>query len=405
MKKAVQSRAKSCATLCNRKNEDAPKLTFSACKNSVRASGWLTYPDGIRERVQATGKTEQLATEKWKAKAEEKRYEHEYGVKVAHGDITMGQAIASLITEYETVARDGKRGEILLRDSTVKRMRCAYRNQIKPTFLDSMMVHDVTAGDISRWKAEISRQVSRTTGKPISTSTKCRAYTLVADIMGRYRIESNPCDIVKKWHQRSEKRTIPNVLDSTEIKSVLSACNDLRQHPKYAMDMTYCDLTELLIFTYLRPGEGYGLEKRDWHPEEGRLDIHRTGLHEDGRLKTKASYREIYVPQQVAEILDRRCCGLDPHEKLFKAAHASMIDDSSYADFLKRILKQCGIRKDSFSPHKLRGTGISLALSLGVPVEIVSRNAGHSSISTTMSWYVQVYDDSRKRATAVYAAV
>ena len=404
MKKSVQSCAKSCATLCNRENENSPKVTFSPTKNSIRASGWIIYPDGSKERIQATGKTEQLAMQKWQNKAEEKRYEHDHGVKVSRGDITMGQAILNLITEYKTTPRDGKKGEILLKDSTVERMECSYRNQIKGTFLDCMMVHDVTAGDIARWKAAVSQMTTRT-GRLLSTSTKNRGYSLIADVLNRYRPADNPCDSARKWHQKSVKKTIPNVLTPDEIKAVLSACDDLRQHPRFRMDVTFSDLTALMIYCYMRPGEAYALECRDWHSADGRLDIHRTGLHEDGRLKTAESFREIFVPSQVAEILDRRCGDLHPNDKIFPCVSAPIISNSNYRGFLERILKQCGIHKDAFSPHKLRGTGISLALSLGVPVEIVSRNAGHSSINTTLGWYVKVYDDSRKRATAVYTAV
>ena len=405
MKKAVQSKPfsvqsspKICATL-----PDSESVSFSVTKNSVRASGWVTFSDGSKTRLQATAKTRSLALQKWNEKASEARHEREYGISLSKGDVTIAEAVKALIDEYEICPRDGARGERMLTDSSIKRMRCSYAHQILGTSISSIRVHHLTVADVTRWKGELNRQINRM-GKPLSASTKCRAFTLVQDVMKRHRPENDPCAVAKTWHQKTVKKTVNRILTPEEIRTVLSYCQALSENPKYKMDVCYADLTAVMLFIHCRPGECYGLQKRDWHSKEGQLDIHRTGKYSDGRLKTASSYREVFVAPQVADILNRRCIGLDPNAKIFGCVTAEIISDSNYRKFLKRTLKECGIDKE-ISPHALRGSGVSLALSLGIPVEIVSKNSGHASTSTTLNWYTEIFDETRRRAVEAYSVM
>ena len=405
MKKAVQSKPFSvqsdpeiCAT-----NLHSESVTFSVTKNSVRASGWVTFSDGSKTRLQATAKTRSLALQRWNEKASEARHEREYGISLSKGDVTIAEAVKALIDEYEICPRDGARGERMLTDSSIKRMRCTYEHQILGTSISSIRVHHLTVADVTRWKGELNRQINRM-GKPLSASSKCRAFTLVQDVMKRHRPQNDPCAIAKTWHQKTVKKTVNRILTPDEIKTVLSYCEALRQKPRYKMDVCYADVTTAMLFLYCRPGECFGLECRDWNPSERRLSIRRTGNYSDGRLKTASSLREIFVPEQVADILNRRCSGLDPNEKIFGCVTAEIISASNYRKFLNRTMKACGIDK-VINPHSLRGSGVSLAMYLGVSPEIVQKNAGHSDVSTTLRWYSEIFDDSRRQALKAYSVM
>lgn len=371
-------------------------------KNSYRCSGTAELSDGTTERLQATAKTEAEAYEKWQQKIEARNYEIQYGRRKLEGKISLYDAINDKLQEFKTIPRDGRKGEILLRDSTLERMRQILENQIDRTAVSKKMVCEITPRDMAMWRIEMNTMKSRT-GKPLSPSVKMRAYKLIQDVMEEYRLYDNPLDGFRTWHQKANKKTKENVLLPDEILCVELYCKEKMASPETKMDSTYAAVTLIMLYCYPRPGEVYGIQCRDWHPDSGMLEVHRTGNYEDGRLKNDDSYREIFPPNVAAEILNGRCSGLRGDDKIFPALNGGLISDGAYRQWLLKMLKQLGIVKESFSPHKMRGTGISYALYLKVPLEIVSKNAGHSDISTTLNWYASTYKEQQIEAARDYS--
>jgi integrase len=58
---------------------------------------------------------------------------------------------------------------------------------------------------------------------------------------------------------------------------------------------------------------------------------------------------------------------------------------------VKRLAKRAEVK--SFSLHDLRDTHASLLAKNGVPLEVVSKRLGHSSIGVTAERYLHVYSD------------
>ena len=112
--------------------------------------------------------------------------------------------------------------------------------------------------------------------------------------------------------------------------------------------------------------------------ENGTLWIHTS------RKKTKVEYDVplLDVPLQILN----KYCGVDPNGKLLP-----MYSNSDVNKYLKTIASICGInRKLVF--HKARHNfGTHMTLSLGVPIETVSKMMGHTSITTTQI-YAHVTD-------------
>ena len=375
--------------------------TITVYKNSFRCSGTFVLSNQTTERFQAIAKTREEAYEKWKAKAEERNYEIQYGERKKEGNITLHDAIRDKIEEFKTCPRENRKGEILLRDSTLNRMEQILKNQIDNTDISRKLVKDITPKDMMEWKLQMNAMKSNR-GKPLSSSVKLRAYNLIRDVMEEYRPYDNPLINFKIWHQKTNKRTKNNVLFPEEIKHVIKYCEMKMHSPKTKMDSTYASVTLIMLYCYPRPGEIYGLECRDWHCDTGILDIHRTGKYEDGRLKNMESYREIYPPDAAINILNEWCRDRKPEEKIFSSLSGRIISDSAYRTWLLKMLTELKIEKDHFSPHKMRGTGISYALYLNIPLEVVSKNAGHTDISTTLGWYVNTYKERQKESAKLY---
>ena len=61
---------------------------------------------------------------------------------------------------------------------------------------------------------------------------------------------------------------------------------------------------------------------------------------------------------------------------------------------LQQIIEKYGLKKVTF--HSLRHTSISLLGSLGVPIQHISRRAGHSSIAITNEVYTHIFEKDKK---------
>ncbi|PJI53816.1 hypothetical protein CTI14_23095 [Methylobacterium radiotolerans] len=194
----------------------------------------------------------------------------------------------------------------------------------------------------------------------------------------------------------------------------------------------------------LRRGEVMGLTWKDVDFNSGILYVRQTRVMgenevETGLPKTKNSRREIQMPPSlIAALQDHRQTQLAEQAQAGSAwrktgaVFATALGDWTHPDNLKRavqtilkwsnptILKreegkpwvwkgvprehraaliaavQAGTALPDISPHDLRHTYATLALRRGVPIEVVSRNLGHASISITWDIYRHVLDSERR---------
>ncbi len=378
--------------------------TITAYKNGFRCSGTVELKDGTRMRFQASAQAPEEARRKWNEQVDNKNHEIEYGEKKRSGEISVYEACKGMIADWESgVPRELAKEDKVLTDASIKRLRVVLEYQIKPTKIADVLVKDVKPIDCDRWRDEVNRMKSRV-GKLLSESTKQRAYALLDDTFDYYLKYENPIRKASKkgWHQKANTKTKKNVLQPQEIIKVESYCRDKIAQPITRMDSTYATMTLIMIYCYMRPGELYALKKRDWNSSKSVLSICRTGKYEDGRTKTKESIRDFYVPRQARELLDKRCHHIGLNDRIFPALSGGIISDSAYRVWLLKMLKILDIKKENFSPHKLRGTGISYSIYLGVPAEVASQNAGHSNMATTFGWYKATYEDAKLEAIRAY---
>ena len=71
----------------------------------------------------------------------------------------------------------------------------------------------------------------------------------------------------------------------------------------------------------------------------------------------------------------------------------------NYAPAVKDLAQRAGVRPISL--HDLRDTHASLLAANGVPLEVVSKRLGHSSIGVTAERYLHVYSDRDAAAASV----
>jgi integrase len=112
-------------------------------------------------------------------------------------------------------------------------------------------------------------------------------------------------------------------------------------------------------------------------------------LDDDGRLlwitdaKTQAGIRRLQVPPQLQPLLRRIAANKPPTDRLFgpKASRYTVLR------YVQRICKAAGV--PVVSPHGLRGTHASLAMTAGATGDLVAAALGHESFTTTERHYAR----------------
>jgi len=165
------------------------------------------------------------------------------------------------------------------------------------------------------------------------------------------------------------------------------------------------------IGTGLRQGELLALRwDEDVDLDDAVLRVRSTlerGTRAVAEPKTKESIRNVALPAFVVDAL-RAHRARQREEKMehrrtweeggfvFTTPTGRPLDGSNVTHALHRSLDRAGLPRQRF--HDLRHGHATLSLEAGVPLEVVSRNLGHSSIRTTTDTYVTIRDGRRREA-------
>ena len=158
----------------------------------------------------------------------------------------------------------------------------------------------------------------------------------------------------------------------------------------------------LAITTGMRQGELLGLQWRDFDLDAGTLTVNRSVY--DGQInrpKTEAGNRTIKLPKLALVALKQHrvsAAKLRITEWAFPNANGGPIGHQNFHNrSWKPLLRKAGL-PHSTRFHDLRHSCISLLLSQGVPVKVVSEMAGHADVSITLSVYGHVLPDMQSTA-------
>lgn len=150
-----------------------------------------------------------------------------------------------------------------------------------------------------------------------------------------------------------------------------------------------------LAYTGLRWGELAGLRVQDFDPLRRRLNIEQTIVDDRGKLLVKPpkthEIRSVPVPAFLAEMISMQVFGSDVDELIFTAARGGPMRNRTERRWFNRVVKEIGIA--GLTPHKLRHTAASMAISAGASVLSVQRMLGHSSATVTLNVYSSLFED------------
>jgi integrase len=158
----------------------------------------------------------------------------------------------------------------------------------------------------------------------------------------------------------------------------------------------HADLVLILAFTGLRWGEAIALTVADVEFLKRRISVHRNAVQvgqdfEVGQTKGKEN-RTVPVAASVLSRLAVRCEGRSTSDLLFPARSGGYLKRPSYdsTGWFNRAVERARVQK--ITPHDLRHTCASLAVSSGPNVLAVSRMLGHKDPSVTLRIYADLFD-------------
>ncbi|GAA3820235.1 site-specific integrase [Streptomyces chiangmaiensis] len=175
-------------------------------------------------------------------------------------------------------------------------------------------------------------------------------------------------------------KKLPRVLTAAEMQVILDACDHLRDRFLFA----------LLHETGMRIGEALGLRHADIAAAERTVTVVPRDNANRARSKSREQ-RSIPVSAELlrlwSDYLHAEYGDLDSDYvfvNLFAEPRGQALSYPAVYDLVLRLRRRTGI---AFDPHWCRHTAATRALRDGVPIEVVSKLLGHSSVTTTSAVY------------------
>lgn len=102
--------------------------------------------------------------------------------------------------------------------------------------------------------------------------------------------------------------------------------------------------------------------------------------------------RSVPVPRFLVDALVEHVAGKSPDDLVFTTARGGVLRNLNFRrDAFDRAASAVGL--DGLTPHELRHTAASLAVSAGANVKAVQRMLGHASAAMTLDVYSGLFDD------------
>lgn len=270
-----------------------------------------------------------------------------------------------------------------LKPSTRARYEGILSKHIVPRWGGTPLSH-VTHADAQKW-------ISSLVVAPATVRYIHRVFSLIMELAVRdKRIPSNPATGVRLPRTaKPEKR----FLSVEELHRLADAASE---YPIPEVGQQYRALILVLGFCGLRWGEVAALRVKRVDLLRRRLTVAESVTEVSGRLVwgTPKSHqsRQVPIPRSVADLLLEVIAGKAADDLVFTTWRAKPLRNLNFRrDVFDRAAADAGLA--DLTPHELRHTAASLAVSAGANVKAVQKMLGHSSAAMTLDVYSGLFDD------------
>jgi len=185
-------------------------------------------------------------------------------------------------------------------------------------------------------------------------------------------------------------------LSHAEVRDLADAVDSLGKGMFRGETNGYGLLVRVLAYCGLRWGEASGLRVKDVDFKRGRLEVQHTIVEVDGfQIDSEPKdyeARSIPVPASLLAELATHVEGKEAGSPVFAAARGGWLRGRVFRrgwfDAAAEMIGQEGL-----TPHEMRHTAASLAISAGANVKAVQRMLGHASAAVTLDVYSDLFDN------------
>ena len=203
----------------------------------------------------------------------------------------------------------------------------------------------------------------------------------------------------------AENRLAKNVCVGVKVPKIVHRRHGYLNHDQVDALAEHCkdygDVVLFLAYTGLRWGEMAALKVQSLNMLKRRIDVSEAVAEVKGRIvwgtPKNGEPRSVPFPVFLAELLAARCEGKAREDLVFTAPDGGVLRGNN---FRKRVfnpaLKVMRAQDRSapvVTPHDLRHTAASLAVSAGANVKAIQRMLGHKDAAVTLNTYADLFED------------
>lgn len=204
------------------------------------------------------------------------------------------------------------------------------------------------------------------------------------------RLPANPAQRLKL---PKRIKTTKRYLSHDEVAALALAVGR-RPHGR---ELGYDRLILLMAYCGLRWGELSGLRIQDLDLPHARLQVKQTVVADKGYQRIEApkdyEHRSIPIPEFLVTMLGQQVDGRPGSQPVFFGMRTKtyLRNHAFRKGWFDPAATEVGL--DAITPHELRHTAASLAVSAGAHVKSVQRMLGHASAAMTLDTYADLFDD------------
>ena len=378
-----------------------PKLPRGEGSYDYIANGIIRYRKQINGKtVTAYGETISQVNKEMYAKEEGKEEQKDKVIRHQKKSPTLDNDMEQWIQTY-------KKPE--LKERSYDRIESTFYVHIHQSEIGWMRVDDIDPKSIISF---MGRLYNHTSDGELSFSSKVKVYDLLSQYFYHKHLINhtqnyNPMLLVPRPNKCETEDMI--VYSDEEMMIITNYCLDLRNTSnKY--DCFLC----FIMWTFMRSGEALALKWKDIDIENGIVYVHDAiGLikNRDGKNSSKRYIKKLtgtkYQSKRYIKMCDMSIQCIKRHkEKMnpksneeYCTVNSTDIKDTLSANSTNRLLhilqENAGLTDKKITIHGLRHCGISYMIRNGMPIEVVSKLAGHKSIQITMDTYYSILEEQK----------
>lgn len=252
----------------------------------------------------------------------------------------------------------------------------------------SVRLDRIAPSDVRAWVASMTGASGRKAGPSLVHKTHGVFSQMLDLAVMDGRLPRNPARSApgsRGYLPRLPKNQHHTYLTDGQLRALADECGE------------YQAFVLFLGYTGLRWGEATALRIRDVDHLRGRVTVARAVVEVRGELvwglpKSHAA-RTVDVPAFLRDALASAMAGKGPDDLVFTSPTGTTLRNRNFS---RRVLagasKRAGL-DEVVTPHDLRHTAASLAISSGANVKVVQKMLGHSSAALTLDTYAGLFAD------------